>query len=209
MGDFFTETRPKHEYVLPARDEDASRIYDYLCGRRCINKSIVDTAIANDILFQTTTEKGFANAIFRSDEYLWAEIRGTGCKKFCRTLSGSDRDGYWAFTFDGDTFDKVGIICEGGIDALSLADIYLRTKGLSEASKYAYISTGGVSKSGAIKKCMEYFDRIILSPDNDNAGDEVVKRFRLMPEFEDMEILRPSLGKDWNEYLVYIAQRGR
>ena len=96
---------------------------------------------------------------------------------------------------------KVMLITEGEVDALSFAEI---SKHKSEDFFCTSIPNGANSFKAVFENCKSYFDlfeKIIIVPDNDSAG----KAFRdtasdLLSEYELGEIILPC--KDLNEYLM-------
>ena len=88
------------------------------------------------------------------------------------------------------------ILCEGPMDALSLA-----------ACGYPALAVSGCNLPAWIPAACA-FKRVLLASDADASGDEAASTWRqsVRPFAAEVERLRPPHGKDWNEALLVLGR---
>ena len=121
----------------------------------------------------------------------FAELRGTYTfgNPFHGIVPHSRHDGFWWFRTSRNA--AKAYICEAAIDAISLYELH-KIQGNHEEAYY--ISIAGVAKQPAIDRLKKYKYKLVLSVDNDDAGQNCRNRN------SDLEYIIP-VHKDWNEDL--------
>ena len=182
----FTEMKKKIDGLqLPPLANDYRRMMAYLTQSRRLPPPLVQMLIDKRLLYQAADTN---NAVFVSQARDFAELRGTlSDKPYHGIAKGSRHDGVWSFRLDTDARDaRIAYICEGAIDAVSLATIL-------GASAY-YVSIAGAAKQAAIDRIKKSRLTVVIATDNDQAGDKCRRRNT------DCETIRPK-HKDWNDDL--------
>ncbi len=178
----------RKEYKPPAPIQGTYKhAIAYLHQKRKIPIEVIYKAINDKILY----EDEHHNCIFRSKQYNFAELCGTG-QRFKQCVQGSY--GFWAFIPCSEESVKNVYLCESAIDAMSLYSLRKDNSGV-------YISLYGCIQHNRIKMAREYFstaDHYYLCVDNDDTGN---KCYPLVKEYyPDIIRLLPT-NKDWNEDL--------
>ena len=168
-----------------------SRIFSYLLCERGLKYNIVQTLCDRGLLYESAENH---NAVFVNVEKDYAEIHGTvPGTSFKGFAEGTRTDSFWYFTPPGirEKPNKI-FVCEAAIDAISL---YLLRR-----EQAFYASIGGASNQKRIDRIKQSKCQVIISADNDKAGQECRERNK------DLLAIVPYY-KDWNEDLC--ERRGR
>lgn len=168
------------------------RVIAYLCQRRGIRYDIVKDLLQSGNLYQD--KRG--NCVFPiydiDGNQIGGEIHGTGNTRFKGQLSSQQSSGFILSSGD------VRNVCyfESAIDLISFYQIFR-----DKLHNYALISMGGLKASvifaRSISDCM---CKSYLCVDNDSSGSSFARHLR-------MKHLVPSVGKDWNEYLLHLQNK--
>ena len=179
------------ENVPPKFPEPVNGMYKNLFAflkNRSISTETIQKLVKQKLLYQ---EKSKNNIVFINMERDFAELRGTYTfgNPFHGIVTGSRHDGFWWFRTSKHA--SKCYICEAAIDAISLYELH-KIQGNHEEAYY--ISIAGVAKQPAIDRLKKYKYKLVLSVDNDDAGQNCRNRN------SDLEYIIP-VHKDWNEDL--------
>ena len=179
------------ENVPPKFPEPVNGMYKNLFAflkNRSISTETIQKLVKQKLLYQ---EKSKNNIVFINMERDFAELRGTYTfgNPFHGIVTGSRHDGFWWFRTSKHA--SKCYICEAAIDAISLYELH-KIQGKHEEAYY--ISIAGVAKQPAIDRLKKYKYKLVLSVDNDDAGQNCRNRN------SDLEYIIP-VHKDWNEDL--------
>lgn len=179
------------ENVPPKFPEPVNGMYKNLFAflkNRSISTETIQKLVKQKLLYQ---EKSKNNIVFINMERDFAELRGTYTfgNPFHGTVPHSRHDGFWWFRTSRNA--AKAYICEAAIDAISLYELH-KIQGNHEEAYY--ISIAGVAKQPAIDRLKKYKYKLVLSVDNDDAGQNCRNRN------SDLEYIIP-VHKDWNEDL--------
>ena len=179
------------ENVPPKFPEPVNGMYKNLFAflkNRSISTETIQKLVKQKLLYQ---EKSKNNIVFINMERDFAELRGTYTfgNPFHGIVPHSRHDGFWWFRTSRN--DAKAYICEAAIDAISLYELH-KIQGNHEEAYY--ISIAGVAKQPAIDRLKKYKYKLVLSVDNDDAGQNCRNRN------SDLEYIIP-VHKDWNEDL--------
>lgn len=181
----FPETDPNHT--------DTAK--QYLMSRG-ISEELVDGLVASKLVFQTA-EGAHANVMFKPHHGKFCEVRGcVPGKKYHRSY-GEKTGAYWAFQLgQPNTTPKRAYICEGAIDAISLADFR------NDLGPALFVAIGGVSNRTAVDTLVKAYPdtEIIIATDNDEAGHLFAEHFK---QYKRITPIR----KDWNEDLQFFREQ--
>jgi len=116
---------------------------------------------------------------------------------------------HYSFSIPSDKSSDVVILCEGPIDALSIACLeeIKHHRGYFETTKIA--TCGAPSSHIALRVQRLHPKSIILAFDNDVAGDRMAEAVEYLLKYYNFEIIRtkPGNGKDPNEWLENHAKK--
>ena len=207
--------KARRRLLLPERSESSERVIRYLTGRG-IDREIIETCIDEGLLYESLP---YHNCIFvgydRQGTARYACFRATGPEKIMGDAAGSDKH----FAFRIDRPRKTIHVFESAIDLLSFATVMKKQNGEWRAEPM--VSLGGVHASGAgpgqmklpaaLTNALKQHDdvtSVALHLDNDFAGrcatESITQQLRGRYWVRDEP---PPLGKDCNDYLVYLRQR--
>lgn len=214
----------KVPFKLPAQSLDFRRMFGYLCGTRKLDSDILQKLIKQSSLYESVYRyvdkstgelKEIHNAVFvgrdEHGEPKSAFQRGLTSlgenTSYKRDVPGSDPSA--AFCIHGHEGADTVLVFEASIDAISHACIY-KDAGL-DYEMYDRIALGGTEKTVGLTTYLQThpnISRVIISMDDDAAGRIADQNIRELLDKAKYEIvsLRPSVGKDWNEYLVKWRQ---
>ena len=179
------------ENVPPKFPEPVNGMYKNLFAflkNRSMSTETIQKLVKQKLLYQ---EKSKNNIVFINMERDFAELRGTYTfgNPFHGIVPHSRHDGFWWFRTSRNA--AKAYICEAAIDAISLYELH-KIQGNHEEAYY--ISIAGVAKQPAIDRLKKYKYKLVLSVDNDDAGQNCRNRN------SDLEYIIP-VHKDWNEDL--------
>lgn len=179
------------ENVPPKFPEPVNGMYKNLFAflkNRSISTETIQKLVKQKLLYQ---EKSKNNIVFINMERDFAELRGTYTfgNPFHGLVPHSRHDGFWWFRTSRNA--AKAYICEAAIDAISLYELH-KIQGNHEEAYY--ISIAEVAKQPAIDRLKKYKYKLVLSVDNDDAGQNCRNRN------SDLEYIIP-VHKDWNEDL--------
>jgi len=191
--------------VLPQKTNISKNLYSYLCLKRGIDNSIVNTLIQKEMLFEDIR----SNIVFVSfDEYhkpKFASLRGTQNNSHFRgDCSGSDKRYGFTMTEENVIFEKVYIF-ESPIDAMSHATLENLFTGDADSWK----KDSRLSLSGITDTAIPFFlnqhrtvKELVFCLDNDKAGREAsINMARKYNEQGYQTRIELPKGKDFNEDL--------
>jgi hypothetical protein len=194
--------------ILPEKSESTAQLYDYLCNKRSIDRSIVDWLIQKEMLY----EDNRGNVVFVGyDEYdkpRFASLRGThGDCSFRGDCAGSEKR--YGFSVTAYTFFEVLYIFESPIDLMSHASIERYNAVFDEDS---WQDSHRLSLAGTSDTALPFFlnkhkdiKYLVFCLDNDPAGHEAaVSMARKYAEKGYHTRLELPEKKDWNEDLQYL-----
>jgi hypothetical protein len=174
----------------------------YLLSRGILPATITDLSFQGRILSCRGRRDGTVAFPYRETidgPVIGAEARGPSMK---RHLPGT-RKSSSVWVSHPPLVTRRIIVCESAIDCLS----YHQLKG---AEGDLYISFGGSLTCGQLDcilkmhRCLGHWEgaKVIIAVDNDEAGE--VYSVKLKRAFPDAELVRPSVGKDFNETLKQV-----
>ncbi|MCI9077413.1 MAG: DUF3991 domain-containing protein [Lachnospiraceae bacterium] len=174
-------------------DGKFKNLFAYLLNRG-ISVETIQMLVGQKIMYQ---ERVRNNIVFINMERDFAELRGTYTfgKPFHGIVPGSRHDGFWWFR-NSPNASKC-YICEAAIDAISLYELHKMQGNKEEAY---YISIAGVAKQPAIDRLKKSKYHLVISVDNDDAGQQCRDRN------PGLEYILPKY-KDWNEDLQAIRNK--
>ena len=208
LGGKTIEKRPppppqtKEPLILPPKHADNKRVFSYLTYTRKISPEVVSWCIKHGFIYETADYHSVCFVGYDGETAKYANLRGT-LGNFKGECKNSDKR--YSFNITPNPNSDTLCVCESAIDTLSIATLKIPTW-----RDYCYLSLGGASNIGErlplaleqFLKTHECTRNIRLCLDNDRAGQESSQRTqKLLPDYE-VESYPPSVGKDWNEYLV-------
>ena len=207
----------KRKLLLPDRSETNIEVIRYLTDRG-IDKEIIRDCIDEDLLYESLP---YHNCVFvgydETGKAAYACYRATNGERVMGDAAGSDKKYSFRVDRDGNTIH----VFESAIDLLSYATIMKMRTGEWRAEPM--VSLGGVyapspnrptikipaALDNALQNHTEV-NMIALHLDNDYAG-KTASRF-IADQLGERYMIRnhpPMVGKDYNDYLMYIHQRDR
>lgn len=192
---------------LPVKDNNNSRVFQYLLGRG-ISEEIINFFLDRDMLYQDIRK----NCVFVSPMRDFACIRGTDKKRrFIKDCMGCNYES--CFFFKGDNADRL-VMAESVIDVMSIMT-YMNHYCISY-KEYAYLATSGTNKVQSlfyhIQNEQPKINKIYLCNDNDDAGADADKKaeygLKKMGYEGECKIEKSPKGKDWNEYINLLKREG-
>ena len=203
--------------LLPERSETNLEVIRYLTGRG-IDKEIIRDCIDEDLLYESLP---YHNCIFvgydETGKAAYACYRATNGERIMGDAAGSDKKYSFRVNSAGSTIH----VFESAIDLLSYATIMKMRTGEWRAEPM--VSLGGVyapspnrpnikipaALDNALQNHAEV-NTIALHLDNDYAGKTASRSIE--DQLGERYMIRnqpPMVGKDYNDYLMYIRQRNR
>ena len=220
----------KKEFVLPEKDTAAYRqVFAYLTQTRCIDKSVVNYCVKNDLIYQ---EGLYKNCVFvgydenGTAKFAESKVTNTFYKKFNINVTGSDKRYSFKIANQLENTDKTKIyVFEAPVDLLSHCTLYLmseqkRAKAENRpANNDIWLYQNRLSLSGksdvALAKYLELYPEtkeIHLCLDNDEwgrkAAKEIAAKFGADNKYK-MVIHSVKMGKDYNECLQLAVNPDR
>ncbi|MGN0438179.1 MAG: DUF3991 domain-containing protein [Lachnospiraceae bacterium] len=195
---------PKREFVLPEKADNYRHVYAYLCKTRGIEKSVVDMAVKQGLLYENTQKSCVFVGKDAEGNPRHASVRSTNTegKVFKQDVPGSQK--MYSFSLSGDS--GVLNVFEAPIDVLSYMSLQ-KLHGIE--SRDSYLSLGGVSD-----KALEYFlsihdniHSIRICSDHDEAGEGCASRIYNKYKDEYKVTRHRPNQKDFNEDLVHYRQQ--
>lgn len=207
--DFFRETQGKDWYrelckeagvklkapelktVKPVTKSNSTAGIEYLKSRG-ISEEILD-------LYKVRSDDSwiYFNYATPDKKLVATKWRSISEKKFNATKGGSSIL-YGLHLLDR---QKTLVICEGEIDALTMATVF---KGMMQDFLFSSLPNGASSLESAVKNCkiwLDMFESIIIIPDSDDAGKDFRKQAsELLADYKLYCVNLPC--KDVNEYLT-------
>ena len=190
------------EFILPPKNDDMSRVLNYLNNKRGIDKEIIYSFVHEQMIYES---KDFHNALFlgfdKNGVSRHAHKRGIGADSTYKgNVSGSIPE--YSFHWHGE--NKYLFLFEAPIDMLSFISIHKK-----DWKKHSYAASCSVSDR-VLFQCLKDNPNIkfvYLCFDNDNPGQEANRRIqnKLNALNIKSKILVPN-HKDWNEDLVFSKE---
>ncbi len=190
------------EFILPPKNDDMSRVLNYLNNKRGIDKEIIYSFVHEQMIYES---KDFHNAIFigfdKNGVARHSHKRGIGTNSTYKgNVSGSVPE--YSFHWHGES--KYLFLFEAPIDMLSFISMNKK-----DWKKHSYAASCSVSDR-VLFQCLKdnpNIQFVYLCFDNDNPGQEANMRIqnRLNELNIKSKILVPK-HKDWNEDLVFSKE---
>ena len=200
---------PPKNLILPEKAGLTLQLFQYLCNRRGIASTIVNTLIQKEQLYQDRR----GNVVFvgydQQGKARFASLRGTyGDCTFRRDCAGSDKRYGFNMTASpsADTPTHKLYIFESAIDAMSHASLVNAQAGDKDTwLQHNRLSLGGTADTALAHYLNTYpnINELVLCLDNDTAGQEATTH--LTRKYVDNGFIvraEPSTGKDFNEDLL-------
>ena len=205
---------------LPSANSNSNIAKKYL-KERGISESVIDYFISEGTIYET---RKYNNVIFLGmDEY-----GKPACATYRSTRPGTSYKGNtrgskrkYAFRYENDESSTVHVF-EGAIDLLSFITImelrgkewtgenYISTAGISAANDYS--SNAIPSSLSRILESRNDMKKVVFHLDNDEPGKRAADAaiFSINRKYQDIvaENATPPEGKDYNEYLMLLKNRG-
>lgn len=214
---FFMPSRKETEkkrLLLPEKNNSEKCITKYLM-RRGIAKSIIESCISDNILFES---KPYHNCVFVGKDSKgiprYAAFRGCTEERIMGEATGSDKS--YPFRIEA-TESQVLHLFESAIDLLSFATLKLRRG--DKWNKENLLSMGGigVSKNGTIPIAIRSFlekrtdiDTVVIHFDNDVPGKSAAATLSsTLKEKYNVKIMPPPWGIDYNDCLKKVIADDR
>ncbi|PIE78668.1 MAG: hypothetical protein CSA15_06660 [Candidatus Delongbacteria bacterium] len=193
------------DFLYDDRYDDASKVYQYLCESRKIEKELVDRMIAEHKLYQDDRNNCVFVGYDKNNNPRYALRVGTNPKyKFKGEVKGSDKA--FAPSPRYHPKSKSVAVFESVIDALSY-------ESMNSAEGLNTIALSGISSLGLDQYLKEnpQTTSIILMLDNDEIGINASKVLasKYSEKGYNVMIHLPRKHKDWNEELVANANGER
>lgn len=210
MDKLLHETRRIKHFKELKFDSNNKNVMAYLIQKRCIHKDIVFDLIRKGLLRQQSDEHG-VYAVFLSKNQN-GEIENL-FKRGCTYNNNSkyedrfNKGNGWLID-DDPSIRKPLIVFEGHIDMLSFMSLQLLNH--ADLKKYAYLSIGGVAKSGIVLDRLQEnkYEQVMIAFDNDDAGIQGAERLKEMLIKKNVSYaVVKSHGNDWNDDLCEIKSK--
>jgi len=215
------QDKSNYEFRLPKPSGDNTKIINYLCVDRCIDREIVDYCIQHYYIYQQALTNAVVFVGYDADSKArFASTRSTtGTDK--RDIAGSDKRYSFSLSFTAEK-DSMHVF-ESAIDLLSFLTL-LKLHGRSWKNGN-YLSLGGVmrrdkpAKELVLPRALKHYlsqhpniKTIYMRLDNDKAGHDTLKEVRSILQGEYMIMDRiPKNNKDINDqlkkYCTFIKQK--
>jgi len=207
----------KRKLLLPEKSETNLEVIRYLTGRG-IDRDIIRYCIDEGLLYESLP---YHNCIFvghdESGKVAYACYRATNGERLMGDAAGSDKRYSFRIKGNGNTLH----VFESAIDLLSYATILKMKTG--EWRTEPMVSLGGVYAPGINKQSVKMpvalenqlqnqsqINTIALHLDSDYAGRNAAKAIKgQLGNRYEIRDEPPSIGKDCNDYLMHIRQKGR
>lgn len=197
--------------VLPEKNSNANSVIRYLCDVRMLDRSLVDSFIERELLYQDKRN----NCVFVSPDKTFACLRSTGEKKFVCDLEGSNYDNCFFLLDDKVVSPYSIIVTESVIDMMSVMTyIQLRPWFLGKYKDKSYLALSGTNKMYSLYNHLNTYpsiQNIIFALDHDAAGKTAVSKSvdSLQEKGFKGNVLfaYPPTGKDWNDCVVQSSRK--
>lgn len=191
-------------FVLPEANSDMRRVFAYLIGTRCLERSVIFDFVKKQMIYEDAKYHNAVFVGFDSDGAArHAHRRGTFTKgeAFKGNVGGSDPR--YSFHWSGQS-DTVYVF-EAPIDLLSFVSLYQRNW-----QRHSYVALCGVAEHALMQllKDAPQISKTVLCLDNDAAGIQARKRIKVSLAgrgYKNVSSLF-SHQKDWNEDLQTLKK---
>lgn len=190
------------EFILPPKNDDMSRVLNYLNNKRGIDKEIIYSFVHEQMIYES---KDFHNALFlgfdKNGVSRHAHMRGIGASS---TYKGNVSGSVPEYSFHRHGESKYLFLFEAPIDMLSFISM-----NKNNWKKHSYAASCSVSDK-VLFQCLKdnpNIQFVYLCFDNDSPGQEANRRIqnKLNELNIKSKILVPN-HKDWNEDLVFSKE---
>lgn len=211
LSDFsFANKSKEKRLLLPKKNENNTRVIDYLVGRG-IAREIIDYCIEKGFIYES---EGMHHVIFvgydNDNIARYASFRATGKERLMGDASGSIKS--WSFKLTNAKSDNVHIF-ESAIDLMSYATMLMQRG--ENFRKFNLLSLAGIYmprieiRNSKVPSALDRYLKetpkiksIITHFDNDNPGKLAAKAINeIMGDKYKVDDEPPPFGKDFNEYL--------
>ena len=183
----YNVTEKKH--YPPVRMSKNTMVWQYLRGRG-ISEDMLKYLFDARLLYQSEKCERYNSiyAVFISSAGDYWEMHSPDKnmpedgRKRVYTREGKS-NAYWSLGRG-----RVAYVCESAIDAISLSFFH-------KGEDASFCSIGGLGNDNRINHIIADHKEVVLAVDNDKAGDACRERFSYL------ESIKPTIYKDWNEYL--------
>lgn len=183
------------------------RAVAYLNKSRSIDYNIIQDLIKNKLLFQS---KEKSNIVFpiknEKGETVGAELNGTLSEKRFKGIAENSEYGYGFNIRTSDIKDlKHYLFFESSIDLASYINLQQDKGNIERLKNCLFVSMGGL-KPNIVHHMLQAFKsenkpNVCLCVDNDEAGRNFCELMVKELEHENVKVIKPKIGKDWNEQL--------
>lgn len=214
---------PKAAFRLPDRAANFRQLFDYLCGKRGLDKTVVQEMIRQNRLYQSAAKLASGYTIYNAtfvyrdlkQNPIGAYQRGMmdreGQPAYKRDVPGSDKRFGWLLASPFNPATEVRVF-EAAIDAASDASLYAMPNmydGDWRQEPVDRLSLEGLHYQPLQTYLQTYPDvqKVTFMLDADEPGRQAAKEFaeRLQRDGFQGEIVinhpDPAFGKDWNDVL--------
>ena len=192
------------------------RAVAYLNKTRGIDYNIIQDLIKNKLLFQSKEKSNIVFSIKNEKgNIVGAEFNGTLSEKRFKGIAENSEYGYGFNIRTSDTKDlKHYLFFESSIDMISYINIQQEKGTLERLKGCIFVSMGGL-KINIVQNMLKAFKsenkpNVCLCVDNDEAGrnfcDLVIKELGHELGNENIKIIKPKIGKDWNDQLKHLKE---
>ncbi len=195
-------------FMLPPKYTGSySATFAYL-QKRGMDRGLLSTLVKENLLYEwwyepTTGNKPLRMAVFPIYNENCKAVGADSCStltvgdiRIKRVISGSDMNYGWHLFYGIDNADEDTPLyfCESAIDALSLLQL--------TAAEGLYVSLAGIKQCTYQGMLKAFGGKAVICTDNDKAGNSFAE------QFPEAKRLVPTVGKDWNDTLIYCRNNG-
>lgn len=217
---------PKTAFIAPAKAENFRYLFQYLCDRRGVEKSVVQEMIRQGRCYQSChvlpNGRKIYNAafVYRDPDYKIIGVyeRGmmdrAGQPPYKKEIPGSDKQHGWLIKATVNRATELRVF-EAAIDAASDASLVAMADDNWNKQPVDRLSCEGVSYlpiHNYLRRNPQ-IGKITLMLDADQAGRTAAERFAALLQQDGftgmVEIKEPPFGKDWNNVLTETRAMAR
>lgn len=199
----------KCEFKLPRKNEDCSRLKEYLIKERCLDSEIVDYCLENKLIYECKTDHSVVFIGYDSHRLASYACKRATDDDWKIDVAGSNKRFSFSMT---NSSSKTLRVFESAIDLLSFMTLMKRSGRDYKADNYLSIAgatlIGRSIEETKIPVALEQFlsdypiEKIILHLDDDRAGIETTRKiYYWLHDNYEVKNQPPRNAKDFNEML--------